>query len=115
MKKGCFVKSIVILTIFVAVITYIIQYKFEDWISKPGRKLLIPLVEKSFQKEFDYIKDSPEKDSLLIYISKYVENMNLRNDKDSAKIKFWEKVNMIAADSIVVQTEIEELKNFLEM
>ena len=39
MRKGCFIKSVVFVTILIAVIIYLIEYKFDDWIVRPGKKL----------------------------------------------------------------------------
>jgi len=41
MKKGCFIQAVVIVTILIAAIIYVIQYKLEDWFIKPSKKFLI--------------------------------------------------------------------------
>ena len=64
MKKSCFIQSIVIITIFVAAAIYIIQYKLDDWLVKPGKKLILSQVSKNWEKETAYIKESLENDSL---------------------------------------------------
>jgi hypothetical protein len=38
MKKGCFIKGVVIVTILIAAVVYIIQYKLDDWFFKPAKK-----------------------------------------------------------------------------
>lgn len=111
MRKGCFVKSIVILTIFVAAVTYIVQNHFEEWIAKPGKKILVPYIENRFVNEFEFVLDSPEKDSLLSFISSYLQKMDFTDNKDSTKKEFFSRINLIVADSIVTESEIEEIKN----
>lgn len=110
MKKGCFIKSIVILTIFVASITYIVQNKLDEWIIKPVKKIILPMVENSFSKEFEYVKDTPEKDSVLIYIRDFFEGIDFKTGNDSSKQEFWNAVKEIVSDSIITKLELEDLK-----
>ena len=60
MKKGCFVKSIILLTVLTAVLLYLINYKFNDIIINPGKNFIINQV----TQEMEFVKSSPEKDSL---------------------------------------------------
>ncbi len=114
MKKGCFVKSIIILTIFVAAIAYIIQYKLDEWVIKPAKKMFMPVVEKSFKEELSFIQDSPEKDSLLNSLSLYIEDLDILNESDSAQKIFWNQFKQITSDSIITKSELEEIKKILE-
>ncbi len=66
MKKGCFIQSVIIVTILIAAIVYIVKYKLEDWLVQPGKKIIISEVLKNWEKETAYIKESPEKDSTQI-------------------------------------------------
>lgn len=111
MKKGCFIKSIFILTIFVAAITYIIQYKSEEWIIEPGKKILMPVLEKEYLKNLKYVKESPDRDSLFNLISLKLKEIDILKENDSLKINFFNKVNMIVADSIVTSSELDEFQN----
>ncbi len=115
MKKGCFIKSIIILTLFVAAITYIIQYKSEEWIVQPGKKMLMPLIEKEFIKNLMYVQESPERDSLFQIISIKLKEIDILKEKDSLKNNFFNKINMIVADSIVTTSELDEFQKFLEL
>lgn len=69
MKKGCFIKSIVILTIITAAVVYIVKYKFDDFVLKPGKQMLSGVIIDEWAKEIEAVKDSPEKDSLKILVS----------------------------------------------
>jgi hypothetical protein len=112
MKRGCFLKTIAILTIFVAAIAYIIQHKLDEWVIEPGKKLLLPKIEQGFADEFDFVTESVEKDSLLSIINKYVENIDFKKT-DSASSEFWIEIKNIVSDSVVDKTEIEMLKQFI--
>ncbi|MFO7524184.1 MAG: hypothetical protein R6W68_01900 [Ignavibacteriaceae bacterium] len=115
MKKGCFIKSIIILTIFVGAISYIVQYKLDDWILNPAKKIFIPVIENSMKEKYEFIYDSPEKDSLISFISSFIENTDLLEEADSLKIKLWSNINLIAVDSIVTKEELDYLYNLLEI
>jgi len=111
MKKGCFLKTIAILTIFVAVIAYIIQHKLDEWVIEPGKKLLLPKIEQGFADEFDFVTESVEKDSLINILKKYVENIDFKSDQKSSE--FWLEIKKIVSDSVVDKTEIEMLQQFI--
>ena len=72
MKKGCFIKAIIVLTIVVASITYILQNKFNDYIFTPGKKIILPLFVKEFKSKLTYVKDSPQKDSLYVMLKTFM-------------------------------------------
>lgn len=110
MKKGCFIKSIIILTILVASITYIIQYKSEEWIVEPGKKILVPFIEKEYLKNLSYVEESPERDSLFILISTRIKDIDILKEKDSLKINFFNTISLIIADSIVTASELDEFQ-----
>lgn len=116
MRKGCFIKTIITLTIFVGVIAYIVQYKLDEWIMTPGKKILMPAIEKGFNEQFSFVEESAEKDSLIQFISNYFEKADwLTKNNDSAKINFWNNINLIAADSIVTGNELMHLKKIFEI
>lgn len=111
MKKGCFLKTIAILTILVAVIAYIIQHKLDEWVVEPGKKLLLPKIEQGFADEFDFVTESVEKDSLINILKKYVKNIDFKSDQKNSE--FWLEIKKIVSDSVVDKTEIEMLQQFI--
>lgn len=115
MKKGCFIKSTILLTIFVAALTYIIQNKLDEWVITPAKKVFMPIIEDSYKKEFTYVQDSPEKDSLLKYISSYIKDFSFTDKSDSLNENFWIKLKSIITDSVITTSELEEIKKFLEI
>ena len=74
MKKGCFLKIIIILTILIAAILYVVENHFDDFIRKPGEKIIKDLVFKDVNREMEYVKNSPEKDSLKVMINSFIYN-----------------------------------------
>jgi len=110
MKKSCFIQSIAIITIFVAAAIYIIQYKLDDWLVKPGKKLILSQVSKNWEKETAYIKESLEKDSLKFLMQYYLENIKTMEDvvnleQDIFLIEF----NIAIEDSLITANEISNL------
>ena len=110
MKKSCFIQSIVIITIFVAAAIYIIQYKLDDWLVKPGKKLILSQVSKNWEKETAYIKESLEKDSLKFLLQYYLENIKTMEDVVNLEQDiFLSEFNIAIEDSLITANEISNL------
>jgi len=110
MKKSCFIQSIVIITIFVAAAIYIIQYKLDDWLIKPGKKLILTEVSKNWKKETAYIKESVEKDSLKSLMKYYVENIKTMEDVVNLEQDiFLTEFKLAIEDSLITDNEISNL------
>lgn len=110
MKKGCFIQSIVIITILVAVAIYIIQYKLDDWLVKPGKKLILSEVSKNWGKETAYIKESLEKDSLKSLMKYYLENIKMMEDVVNLEPDiFLSEFELVIEDSLITDNEISNL------
>ena len=110
MKKSCFIQSIVIITIFVAAAIYIIQYKLDDWLVKPGKKLILSQVSKNWEKETAYIKESLEKDSLKFLLQYYLENIKTMEDVVNLEPDiFLSEFELAIEDSLITENEISNL------
>ena len=64
MKKGCFLKTVIIITIIIASILYIFQHKFDEIFVGTGKKFVLSVFEDKWTTELKYIQENPEKDSL---------------------------------------------------
>ena len=114
MKKGCFIKTIVILTIVVASITYILQNKFNDFIFTPGKKIILPLFVKEFKSKLTYVKDSPQKDSLYVMIKSYIENAKNIHDLSDENLKpLVGRFTNVIADSVITTSELKSIRDYL--
>ena len=123
MKKGCFVKSIIVLTILVAAILYIVQNHL-DAILKPGKKILKNLVLSDVENDLAYVKASPEKDSLLVLLDDYIDkkfdkikNLSEKNDENiEINIdKFIDSISIyVIKDSLIDKNELSEIKIIIE-
>ena len=115
MKKGCFIKSVILVTILVGIVVYIVQYKLEDWLIEPGEKMFIQKIAENWNLESTFIKDSKEKDSLKVLVEYYAnrikkmeEVVNLENNL------FLNELEDIIEDSLVTEKELSNLTQILQ-
>ena len=115
MKKGCFIKSVVILTIVIAAAIYVIQNKFDDWFLEPGKKMLVKQIAENWKTEASFIRDSEQKDSVGIMLTYYFKNIktmeevvNLENDL------FLVEFENAIEDSVVSENELSKLTQILK-
>ena len=115
MKKGCFLKFIIIFTIILAVSLYIVQNKFEEIFLDPGKKLLLRTLENSWENNLNYVKDSAAKESLKSLLENYISEMkstqNLSSDRTKEIIEYLE---IVFIDSLVNKTELASIRKLIE-
>jgi len=114
-RKGCFIQSVIVSTILVAVIVYLIQYKLDDWIIGPGKKLVLNEIAKNWDTETTYIKESPEKDSLKSLLDYYLNNIKTAKEVvNLEKNKFFIEFSDAIEDSLISEKEISQLSLILK-
>ena len=114
MKKGCFLKFIVIFTILVAVILYIVQNKFDEFFVKPGKKILLSLLNDKWDEELSYVKENEEKDALKKLINDYLMQINSRDDlSDDKTAAIIEQLGITVKDSLVDVTELKKMQEII--
>ncbi len=111
MKKGCFIKSVVILTIITACILYIVNHKLNQVILNPGKGLIISEI----NRDLEHVRPSPEKDSLKIMIKNYINGLN-SVDKLSEKSfsDFFDSIKIAVQDSLIDKNEFNSLSRILK-
>jgi hypothetical protein len=115
MKKGCFIQAVVLATILIAAAIYIIQYKLEDWLVKPGKRILFNEIIRNWDNEFDYVSDSVPKDSLKSIIIYYFENIkSLEEVVNLDEGKILEEFNLAIEDSLITNEEVSKLTLLLK-
>ena len=111
MKKSCFIKMIVILTVLTAVVLYIISHKFNEVIFNPSKRLLIDQV----NRDLNYVKDTPEKDSLQFLIKDYITGLKHINNLSDNSIKtFLDSLQDALKDSTIDTREYKMLYSILK-
>ena len=113
MKKGCFIKSIIFLTIFVAMVTYIVQQKFDSWVLNPGKGIIKEVFDESWDKDMAHVKTSTEKDSLRILIKDYIDRVSSEDMKDDKIEQIKDMILNASSDSIIDRSEFINLRNIL--
>ena len=115
MKKGCFIKSVIAITIFVGVVVYIVQYKLEDWLIEPGEKMFIQKIAENWNLESTFIKDSKEKDSLRVLVNYYANRIkNMEEVVNLENNLFLNELEDIIEDSLVTENELSNLTQILQ-
>lgn len=111
MKKGCFIKSIMLLTVITAAVLYIVYNKFDDFFLNPGKHLIVT----SLNSEISRIQDSPEKDSLKAMINEYVNGItNVKKISHKAVEEFADSLNFVLMDSMISPEELDHLRTILK-
>ena len=110
MKKGCFVKTIIFLTVITAVLLYLINHKFSALITNPGKDFLIS----QMNKEMRFVRSSPEKDSLKNLITVYVKKMKSLDKVSEHQIgDFADSLKIALKDSVINESEYKNLYHIL--
>jgi len=117
-KKGCFVKIIIVLTVIVAAALFLIQNYGDELIFKPGEKFIKSLVFKDVTRQLEYVRETPEKDSLKALLDNFI-HARVRN-KEEIKINSEEieslvdSVEIFLKDSLITDNEIEKVKRLFD-
>lgn len=117
MKKGCFIKTIIALTIIVAAILYILQNHLDDLIINPGKKLISDLIVSGVDNELNYIKETPEKDSLRFLLKDYLKNKITETREISDEDVDWliDSVKVFITDSIITKNDLLKIQELIKI
>lgn len=108
MKKGCFIKSVIFITILTAIIIYFVKYHFDDVVMKPVKGWIATGVEEELQNQLSHIQNSAEKDSLISFVKDYISSMKSLDDfKNKNYDRFMESVKFIHTDSVITKSELD--------
>ncbi len=115
MKKGCFLKFIIIFTITLAAILYLVQNKFDELFLEPGKEIILTAIEDSWNTELEYVKDSIEKDSLKSLLHFYVSGIQsfdyLHDKRTETVINYLEQTFQ---DSLIDTEELSHINKLIK-
>ncbi len=115
MKKGCFLKFIIIFTIVLASILYLVQNKFDELFLEPGKELVLSVIEENWNSELGYVNDSPEKDSLKALLQFYISGIEstefLSDERAEAVINYLEQT---FKDSLIDYEELSHINKLIK-
>ncbi len=116
MKKGCFVKIIIVLTILIAVALYIIQNHLDDWVINPAKGFFSELFVSGADEELNFIAESPEKDSLRNILKDYLQDKFTATKELSNKDIDWliDSVKSIVKDSIISNKDLNMINELIK-
>ena len=115
MKKGCFLKFIIIFTIGLAAGLYLIQNKFEELFFQPGKELILSVIEKEWDVAFMYVKESVKKDSLKTLLNYYVSVVKSTEQLADYNIeKITDFLESTFKDSFITDEELSHISNLIE-
>lgn len=115
MKKGCFIKSVIAITILVGIVVYIVQYKLEEWLTEPANHLQITQLAKNWDTKANFIRNSIQKDSLGVLLSSYFSSVESMED-----VVNWEEDLFLIGlqdaidDSLITTDELSKLTLLLK-
>ncbi len=114
MKPGCFLKSIIIITIIVAAIAYIVQYKSGLFFDR-GKKIFTETFLNDWDGSLDHVKDSQAKSDLKDSLKLYLDSIHIQNIPAKEEIgRIMKMVQEAVADSIISDSELKVISNNLE-
>ena len=114
MKKGCFVKLVIIVTILIGAAVYIVENKFDEFIFKPAKKIIISEINDEWNNNLKFIKNSAEKDSLKTLFLEYMNNIKSVNDfskKNNEKV--LDILKQTFKDSIIDKNELKQFQKLI--
>jgi hypothetical protein len=110
MKKGCYIKSVFVLTIVTGVIVYLVQTKWDSI-----KNMLADVPRKGIEKTLVKFKESPEKDSLKAlldnFFTKHLVNFNQFSNKMFDPLVT--SLTKFSSDSLIDDDEINQIKQIL--
>lgn len=115
MRKSCFLKSVIILTILVGVLVYLIKYKLEDWVVKPGKEFIVKEAIGKLDTELIHVTNSANKDSLKSLVKYFLNNVkSFEEVVNLEEEKFTKEFKAVIADSIITDSEISNITSILK-
>lgn len=116
MKKGCFIKVIVLFTILIAVLVYLFKYKYDDFVLSPVKSFIATNITEDLKSRFEFVENNEAKDSLLNFVNDYI--LSIKNFEDLKKNRLNDLINStenIFSDSLITIEEFETFKSlFME-
>jgi hypothetical protein len=115
LKKGCFLKFIIIFTIILGVSIYLVQNKFEEIFLNPGKELLLNTLEEGWENNLNYLKESAAKDSLKSLLENYITKMKSTQSFSSDRTnEIIEHIESTFKDSLVDPEELTSVRELIE-
>jgi hypothetical protein len=110
MKKGCYIKSVFVLTIVTGVIVYLVQTKWDSI-----KNMLADVPRKGIEKTLVKFKESPEKDSLKALLDEFFSKhlVNFHQFSNNMFDPLVTSLTNFSSDSLIDGDELNQIKQIL--
>jgi len=111
MKKGCYIRSVFVLTIVTGVAVYLVQTKWDSI-----KNLLADVPRKGIAKSLVKFKETPEKDSLKTLLDDFFGKRLVNFHQFSNKMfdPLITSLNNFSSDSLIDGYELNQIKQILK-
>ncbi len=115
MKKGCIFRSIIFITIFVAVALYVFQQKFGGILNLSHNEFVLPILQTDLIDKLKLVKDSPQKINFENMINDAKSGIDFIKELPSEKIdEINETFVNIFSDSIITEKELNYVRELFK-
>ncbi len=116
-KKGCFLKIIISLTIIVAAILYIVQNHLDDVVINPAKKVISNFIVSGVGNQLNYIKETPEKDSLRVLLKDYLKDKMSKTKSVNTEDLDWliDSIKVVVTDSLITKDDLNKIKELINL
>ena len=111
MKKGCFIRSVFVLTIITGIAVYLVQTKWDTI-----KIMLAGVPRKGIDKTLVKFKESPEKDSLKVLFDDFFEKhlVNFNEFSNNMFDPLVDSLKEFSSDRIIDNRELNQIKQILK-
>jgi hypothetical protein len=114
MKKNCFLYTVFLGTIIIGSAIYFFQNHFSEIFFEEGKKIVVNQIEKNWDKDLNYVKNSIEKDSVRTLVKEFVvqfKNAEEFLSTSSTAEDFAEAISSSFDDSLITANELKVLSD----
>lgn len=114
MKKNCFLYTVFFGTIIIGAAIYFFQNHFSDLFLEEGKKIILSEIDKNWDKDYTYVRNSAEKDSVRSLVKEFVMQFKDVDDFLSTTTvdeEFVEAISSSFDDSLVTKNELKMLSD----
>jgi hypothetical protein len=114
MKKNCFLYTVFLGTIVLGSAIYFFQNHFSELFFEEGKKIVVSQIEKNWDRDLNYVKNSIEKDSLRTLVKEFIMKFKDADElilTSSNAEDFVETVSSSFDDSLITPNELKMLSD----
>lgn len=117
MTKSCFIRLLVVFTIFLAVVLYIFTHKFDEWVKRPVVEYLVEKSSGDLTNKLGSLAPSPQADSLQAMVNSFIGHFKNAGDiriNLTAIGNMADSLGTVIGDGEVTPAELQRFSIILE-